>query len=529
MNTDDWVIIDTETTGLTQPIFVVEIAAQKMKGLKRYGEPFRRLINQNADIPPNASRVHGYTKEILTRDGESPEIVYKDFSQYVGDRPIVAYNLKYDWDEVLIPEWERLGIKPIGNRGFCAYHLTQRLLDPSPAGNFKLQSLRQYFRLPERGAHTALGDVETVIDLFEVALAQRLEEEDVISFTEKDWFPSNIPFGKFKGVDFRGALEDQELRNWIEWLAKSVNKRSAKFGQWYLHELERHSNLEALAKPPFTKQLKSKHEGPERKQILNKSVDQARTKLSELSSKIMTEKNEVEFTQAQLFQLTGEYYRKRDRLAITIKYRKQFLDILLIEGEDEAEQAVNEFKEESDATDKEYAKASSSSKNKKTLSDEEEKDLQKIWKKLARVYHPDQIVSEPDKQETYQNLTATINNAKEEQNIAILQEISEDPNLFAMKRGWKPIDPDIDEVLNLEKLLASLKREIIHKNDELVQLRKSPEYEIMVFCRGRTDRIAEVANKQVQALEAEILNFQVEADALGEEIVELTNNSLKIL
>ena len=28
----DWVLIDTETTGLTTPIFVVEISAQKVRG-----------------------------------------------------------------------------------------------------------------------------------------------------------------------------------------------------------------------------------------------------------------------------------------------------------------------------------------------------------------------------------------------------------------------------------------------------------------------------------------------------------------
>ena len=193
MINEEWVIIDTETTGISKPIYVVEIAAQKMIGLQRKGKPFRKLINQNEAIPAEASRVHGYTREILERDGQDPQTVYQEFSDYVGDLPVVAYNLSYDWDDVLIPEWERLGIDPIGTRGFCAYHLTRRLLDPSPAGNFKLQSLRQYYRLPERGAHTALGDVDTVIDLFEVALSERIEEEglqylsDLTEFSKKEW------------------------------------------------------------------------------------------------------------------------------------------------------------------------------------------------------------------------------------------------------------------------------------------------------------------------------------------------------
>jgi DNA polymerase-3 subunit epsilon len=110
----DWVILDTETTGFAPPIFVVELAAQRMRGWQPRGVPFRRLLNQNADIPPEASRVHGYTREILERDGEPAIDVYRDFSGYAGNLPIISYNLKYDLEDVLKPEWNRLGIKQSG-------------------------------------------------------------------------------------------------------------------------------------------------------------------------------------------------------------------------------------------------------------------------------------------------------------------------------------------------------------------------------------------------------------------------------
>ena len=32
MNDQDWVILDTETTGVFDPIFIIEIAAQRMNG-----------------------------------------------------------------------------------------------------------------------------------------------------------------------------------------------------------------------------------------------------------------------------------------------------------------------------------------------------------------------------------------------------------------------------------------------------------------------------------------------------------------
>src|ERR1039458_3908351 len=158
MKTAHWLLLDTETTGFAAPVFVVELAAQRMRGWQLDNEPFRKLLNQNADIPAEASRVHGYTREILERDGEPPLQVYREFAEYAGGLPLVAFNLEYDLDEVLKPEWKRLRIAPIGSQGFCALRLAQRLLDPVPAGNCKLQTLRQYYRLPERGAHTALGD-----------------------------------------------------------------------------------------------------------------------------------------------------------------------------------------------------------------------------------------------------------------------------------------------------------------------------------------------------------------------------------
>src|SRR5206468_6937947 len=137
MNSKHWILLDTETTGFTAPVFVVELAAQRMFGWEPDGEPLRKLLNQNADIPADASRVHGYTREILERDGESVHQVYREFAEYASGLPLVSFNLEYDLDEVLKPEWKRLGIGAIGSRGFCALRLAQRLLDPVPAGNCK--------------------------------------------------------------------------------------------------------------------------------------------------------------------------------------------------------------------------------------------------------------------------------------------------------------------------------------------------------------------------------------------------------
>ena len=130
MDRSEWVLIDTETNGLRNPILPVELAAQRMRGWERNGPPFRRLLNQNADLTPEASRVNGYTREILERDGEDPDAVYALFDAYAGDLPIVSFNLGFDYDQVLVPEWQRRGLKPRAQRGLCSF----RSLSPECAG-----------------------------------------------------------------------------------------------------------------------------------------------------------------------------------------------------------------------------------------------------------------------------------------------------------------------------------------------------------------------------------------------------------
>ena len=125
--------------------------------------------------------------------------------------------------------------------------LAQRLLDPVPTGNCKLQTLRQYYRLPERGAHTALGDVETVADLFATVLRPIAEQrglltwEQLAAYAGGAWYPSRMAFGKHKDKLLADAGRDAGLREWLEGLAKSANERNARMGRWYLRQLHEES------------------------------------------------------------------------------------------------------------------------------------------------------------------------------------------------------------------------------------------------------------------------------------------------
>ena len=543
MQTKDWVILDTETTGFAAPIIVVELAAQRMRGWEPQGAPFRRLLNQNADIPPEASRVHGYTREILERDGEPSIDVYRDFAAYTGDLPVVSYNLKYDLEVVLKPEWNRLGIKPIGAEGFRALRLAQRLLDPVPAGNCKLQTLRQFYRLPERGAHTAMGDVETVIDLLREVLQPIAQDQglatwnDVCTFAEEDWFPSRIAFGKFKGRDFRDAIDDKQLKSWLVWLSESSNQRSAVMGKWYLSQLVAPTRANKVRssehvfdranvqteKEAFRPSLGSDvtlHRNPEIER-LQALIASARSRLAELQAAYTKDRCAVDHIQAQIFKLVREQYQARDRIKLIIQYRRKFLDALMAEGGEQAEQVANEYRAARAESDTNYDKASAAAASQRILSEEDRDALNLLWRKLVKLFHPDRFASEPEKKAAFEKLTAAINQARDEGNIELLREIADDPDGFMLRQGWGALNLTEEvEIKALPKLYASLQLEILNLLEMLNQLHESPDHELLTLSQKKPQLIAEVAAQQRKLISGEIAALNEEAARLQKEIAE---------
>lgn len=189
-----WVILDTETDGLRDPIHVVEIAAQLMRGWLPCGEPFRRLLNHGVPIPPEAFAVHGYSEEFLRKNGDNPADVYRDLAEYIKDYPVVAHNLSFDWNRCLVPEWQRLGLPEIGRRGFCTLTLARRVLIDSSC--HRLDVLKELYRLEDTKSHNALNDVQTLVQLFERQYKPRLEKVGLTSFYEVEQFSKMTPVAK---------------------------------------------------------------------------------------------------------------------------------------------------------------------------------------------------------------------------------------------------------------------------------------------------------------------------------------------
>ena len=258
---------------------------------------------------------------------------------------------------------------------------------------------------------------------------------------------------------------------------------------------------------------------------LRERVDAARGRLAELDAAYTIEKAKVGSLQASLFGRLRTYRQERDRLRLVVDYRKQFLDVFLRQGEEDADRVKQEFAQEETRNEREYEETAQTLAAKKELTAEQEAELGKLWKSLVKLYHPDRFAHEPDKLETYGKLTAAINRAKDNGDIDTLRQIGNDPHGFILKQGWTSLDfRDEEQAKRLEKLLASLEAEIRSVTEARERLHKSAEFELYELTAQKPEMLDTVAAKQTKLLEKEIADLTREGERLAEEITKLTGH-----
>ena len=548
-----WILVDAETIGSGASTFVIDLAAQRMRGWRPEGPPFHRLLNRDVDIPVETARAHGYTRESLERDGESAEAVYGAFRDFVHELPLVSYNLHHDLELVLLPEWKRLGIGTIGTRGFCIKRLAQRLLDPVPAGNCKLRTLCQYYRLPERDGRGALGTVEAVIDLLVQVLRPIADHcnldswRSVCDFTMREWYPARIGFGRFKGRLFRDARTDRALREWLETLSQSSNWRNAAVGAWYLARLSEREPRETVFRPSETTArlgfgARNGHRDgdgahqPDIVTYIDPAVEEskqriaaARSRLAELQAQYMSDLARAEFIELRVYSLLRERYRRRDRLERLVEYRRRYLETLLQDGEDEAEHVAGAHEEAQEELDSDYDALDEDADRRTEPTPGEDKEIKALWRKLARMFHPDRHAGEPEKQKRYDQLMKDINRARDSGNIELLREIADDPEEYIGRQDWGQLDiDDDDDPARLTRVYEGLQAQILSVLDSLNALHASHAFDLHRRVESAPEVLDQIVEEQRKLLDEEIEALLLDAHQLGEEIEELTGEPCRV-
>ena len=255
---------------------------------------------------------------------------------------------------------------------------------------------------------------------------------------------------------------------------------------------------------------------------LRQRVAGARAQLAELETDYTKEKSRVDAVQAGLFRRLRKHYQKRDRLRLTVDYRRKFLDSLTRGNAEEAKQAGQNYEQAKTQSDQDYEELAAAADKKKQLTVEQEAELTQLWKKLVKLYHPDRFANEPDKLETYHKLTAAINQAKDNGDIELLREIAEDPHGFILRQGWANLDfKDVEELAQLKRLHETLQKEIAAVTESLKDLRASPDYELCQLAEQKPGVLDELAAERAKQLEIENTELEKQAERLAKEIKKL--------
>ena len=114
----EWVVIDTETTGLADSDRIVEIAAIAVDAeTMTVVDRFVTLLQPDRDT--GATSVHGISADMVKFSPRFADIA-EEFAEFINGRVLVAHNLKFD-EGFLAREFERAGIAVDLGQGFCTW------------------------------------------------------------------------------------------------------------------------------------------------------------------------------------------------------------------------------------------------------------------------------------------------------------------------------------------------------------------------------------------------------------------------
>ena len=91
------IFLDTETTGLSfkDGHKLVEIACIETKDLIPTGKVFHKLVNPQRDVPEEAFKIHGFSKEFLSNK-ETFDKIADELLIFIKGKKIIIHNASFD-------------------------------------------------------------------------------------------------------------------------------------------------------------------------------------------------------------------------------------------------------------------------------------------------------------------------------------------------------------------------------------------------------------------------------------------------
>jgi len=160
-NSDEYIVFDTETTGLNpKEDEILSIGAVKIRDNKILtSQTFEVYLKNTKEISSKSIEIHGIRPCDL-QNATDVESGVKDFLHFIGSRPLIGYYLEFDVAMINKYIKPMLGIKLPNKMIEVSEIYFDKTVALIPQGNIDLRfdTILKNCKVPDMGAHNAVND-----------------------------------------------------------------------------------------------------------------------------------------------------------------------------------------------------------------------------------------------------------------------------------------------------------------------------------------------------------------------------------
>lgn len=164
MISDDYVIIDLETTGISyKNDRIIEIAALRVRDGEHVDE-FSSLIKIDENIPAEISALTGISDDDINKYGRDERAVINEFIDFIGSDKLVGHNISFDLSFLRVA-CKRCETVTIKNISIDTLSLSRKKLNN--VSDYQLTTVAKAMNIDTESAHRALKDCYITYRIYE--------------------------------------------------------------------------------------------------------------------------------------------------------------------------------------------------------------------------------------------------------------------------------------------------------------------------------------------------------------------------
>lgn len=258
---------------------------------------------------------------------------------------------------------------------------------------------------------------------------------------------------------------------------------------------------------------------------LKEKISEAREQLTNLMVEVFELRGKVREVLQAVTERVGELEMKKELLINKVNFLRNRLASTMPDTLEENEEIWRQTEEKinwdyDDAFQKirkeKEDRPDKNPKNKKSR-------LKKVWMKLVKIFHPDKHMSDEKDKKVYEEMMVTVNRAKKEGDLEILEAIAKEPEKFLKEAKIKIKSPEGNEMkesfdnptqsVNEEKkelmiVLDGLLEDIRKIKFEEKSLKESPDLTLWEIWKNKPDEFENAMREMESNLLSEIENLE---------------------